>query len=57
MIKLQSVLEDIKLVFAIVAVCGVGWLRQAASETVKGCLLRLPCPPRPHQRNKTQIQI
>ncbi len=27
-------LEHIKLDFALVAVCGVSWLRQAASETI-----------------------
>ncbi len=27
-------LEHVKLDFALVAVCGVGWLRQAASETI-----------------------
>jgi len=27
--------------------CGVAWLRQAASETLWGCLLRLPCQARP----------
>ena len=31
---LLEALEHIKLDFALVAVCGVGWLRQAASETI-----------------------
>ncbi len=30
---LSRFLEHIKLDFAFVAVCGIGWLRQTASET------------------------